>query len=241
MKFAERSVVLAVFTIATVLSEESTFKSGCTRDQLNECGSDYLVYTNVTTLPENGKAFDDYCAKLLEQISCSEEFAKRCLDGIPRVALVIGLQAMEEQYEVICTDGTEQNEIYHKSIACLNKAGSQLNLCQKTMRDDMEKGVVVAPKDKTLGYACCAFHAVQDCFDDALEGCSDTPAKQFMNDLMEKVFGEALSLVCGQYLRGSEACRELPKLPFPTDAKEFGKRTLIALAIDHVGNFFNRH
>lgn len=232
---------MSVAAFTTALSEELILKPGCTRDQLNGCGSDFLVFSNSTSLPENGKKFDDHCVHLAEQLSCSEEFAKRCLDGIPRAAIVIGLQAMEDEYEAVCTEGTEHNEIYHKSIACMNKAGNQLNLCYKTMRDDMEKGAIGAPKDKTLGYACCSFHAVEDCFDEALEGCSDTPAKHFMNDIMEKVFGEPLSLVCGQYVRGSDSCRELPKLPFPTDDKDFGKKTLMELAIDHAGGFFNRH
>uniref|UniRef100_A0A023GA68 Putative secreted protein n=1 Tax=Amblyomma triste TaxID=251400 RepID=A0A023GA68_AMBTT len=241
MKLAVLGVVLCAITVATVFSEELALKPGCTRDQLNACGSDFLVYSNVTKLPEGGKEFDDYCKYLAEQISCSEEFVQRCLDGIPRVAVVIGLQAMDELYEATCTEGNEQNEIYHKSIACLNKVGTDLNRCHKTMRDDMEKGIVVAPKDKTSGYACCAFHTVEDCFDEALEGCSDTPAKQFMHEIMEKVFGEPLSLVCGQYMRGSDACKELPKLPFPTDDKNFGKSTLMELAIDHAGSFFNKH
>ncbi|XP_065301175.2 uncharacterized protein [Dermacentor albipictus] len=208
---------------------------------LDVCGSDFLVYSNVTSLPEDGKEFEENCLFLQMQISCSLEFAKNCLDGIPRVAIIIGLQSMEEEYEAICTEGTEHNEKYRKSIKCMNKAGKGLNQCQAKMRDDMEIGVLAAPRDKITGYACCAYHANQDCFDNALQDCTGTPAQEFMRGIMDKVFGEPLSLVCGQYSRDSDACRNLPQLAPPTDSKDFGKKGLIELAIEHAGSVFNKH
>ncbi|KAL3205796.1 hypothetical protein MRX96_040614 [Rhipicephalus microplus] len=230
-------------TLATYCAfcEELTFKPGCTREQLTACGSDYLVYSNVTTLPEGGKEFEEYCVVLQMQITCTQEFAKHCLDGVPRAAVIIALQAMEEEYDAICTEGTEQYENYQKSIACLNKAGKDINLCHAKMRDTMEIGIVAAPRGQTIGYPCCGYHATQDCFGNALENCSGTPAKEFMSSVLEKVFGEPLSLVCGQYTRDSEACRTLPKLATPADSKDFGKKGFIELAIDHAAAVFNRH
>lgn len=234
-------VLLPALTFYAAFCNELALKPGCTREQLDACGSDYLVYNNVTTLPEDGKEFEENCVFLQMQISCTLEFAKSCLDGVPRVAIIIALQSMEEEYEAICTEGTEQSESYHKSIACMNKAGKEINQCQAKMRDKMEMGLLVAPQDKTVGYVCCAYHDTQDCVDDHLEGCSDTPAKELMRSIMDKVFGDPLSLICGQYTRNSEACRSLPKLAAPTDSNDFGKKGLIELAIDYAGAFFTRH
>lgn len=234
-------LIFTTLIFCCVFCEELTLKPGCTREMLTACGSDFLVYNNVTSLPEDGKEFEENCVFLQMQISCSLEFAKTCLDGIPRVAITIGLQAMEEEYEAICTEGTEQNENYRKSIACMNKAGKGLNQCQAKMRDNMEIGAVAAPRGKNIAYACCAYHANQDCFDKVLEDCSGTPAQDFMKAIMDKVFGEPLSLICGQYSRDSDACYTLPQLAAPTDSKDFGKKGLIELAIDHAGAVFNRH
>ncbi|KAH7971870.1 hypothetical protein HPB52_003493 [Rhipicephalus sanguineus] len=179
-------------------------------------------------------------AFLQMQISCTQEFAKKCLDGVPRAAIIIALQSMEEEYEAICTEGTEENENYHKSIVCTNKAGTAINKCYAKMRDQMEVGVT-APRGQTIGYACCGYHDTKDCFGEALENCSGTPAKEFMTSILDKVFGEPLSLICGEYSRDSDACRTLPKLTLPSDSKDFGKKGLIELAIDHAAAFFNRH
>ncbi|XP_050037824.1 uncharacterized protein [Dermacentor andersoni] len=241
MQFPAEFLVFTTLIFSCVFCDELDLKPGCTKEMLDACGSDYLVYSNVTSLPEDGKEFEENCVFLQMQISCTLEFAKKCLDGIPRVAIIIGLQSMEEEYEAICTEGTEQNENYRKSINCMNKAGKGLKQCQAKMRDDMEIGALVAPRDKITGYACCAYHANQDCFDNALQDCSGTPAQELMRGIMEKVFGEPLSLICGHYSRDSDACRSLPQLAPPTDSKDFGKKGLVELAIEHAGSVFNKH
>ncbi|KAH7942362.1 hypothetical protein HPB49_023452 [Dermacentor silvarum] len=223
---------LAVFFITYALCQELPFKPGCTKKQLNDCGSDFLIYSNVTQLPESGQEFLNNCKYLSNQLSCALEFSKDCLEGLPRVAALLSLTAMEEEYEAVCTEGTEQNELYRKGIGCMNKAGDQLHTCMATMRDDMETGLVAAPQKEVIHYSCCAFHKSQDCFDDALAQCPNTAAKEFMNNVMEEVFGEVLGLVCGQYSRGSTACKELPVLA-PPDSENFGNKDLFELAIQN--------
>ncbi|KAL1428754.1 hypothetical protein MTO96_016886 [Rhipicephalus appendiculatus] len=229
------SLLLSALTIYNAFCEELAFKPGCTREQLTSCGSDYLVYSNVTTLPEGGKEFEEYCVYLQMQLTCTQEFAKKCLDGVPRAAIIIALQSMEDEYEAICTEGTEQNENYQKSIACLNKAGQR--------HQPMPRQAASHNGDRGSGCTSGPVHRLRllDCFGHALENCSGTPAKEFMTNLLEKVFGEPLSLICGQYTRDSDACRTLPKLAPPADSKDFGKKGFIELAIEHAGAAFNRH
>ncbi|KAH8028614.1 hypothetical protein HPB51_017832 [Rhipicephalus microplus] len=155
-----------------------------------------------------------------------------CLDGLPRVAALLSLQAMEEAYEAVCTEGTELNQLYYKGVACLNEAGNELHHCMSKMRHEMEIGVVAAPRKEVVHYSCCAFYKVQDCFDDALLPCPNAAAKEFMNTVLDKIVGEVLSLVCGKYSRGSTACMELPGLapPYPSS---LGSRDLFELAIEN--------
>ncbi|XP_050037823.1 uncharacterized protein [Dermacentor andersoni] len=224
--------LFALFIITYALGQELPFKPGCTKEQLNDCGSDFLIYSNVTRLPESGQEFLNNCEYLSNQLSCALKFSKDCLEGLPRVAALLSLTGMEEQYEAVCTEGTEHNELYTKGIGCMNEAGDQLHRCMVTMRDDMETGLVAAPRKQIIHYSCCAFHKTQDCFDDALAQCPNTAAKEFMDDVMEKVFGEVLGLVCGQYSRGSTACKELPVLT-PPDSENFGNMDLFELAIQN--------
>lgn len=226
------ATTFAVFTITYAQPEELPFKPGCTKKQLNDCGSDFLIYSNVTRVPAGGQEFVDNCEHLSDQLSCALEFSKECLEGLPRVAALLSLQAMDEAYEAVCTEGTELNELFCKGVGCLNEAGYQLHDCMSRMREEMEIGVVAAPRKQVIHYSCCAFNKVQDCFDDALLHCPNNAAKEFMNSVLDKILGEVLSLVCGKYSRGSAACKELPVLA-PPDSSNLGSRDLFELAIQN--------
>ncbi|XP_077536806.1 uncharacterized protein LOC144149142 [Haemaphysalis longicornis] len=122
--------------------------------------------------------------------------------------------------------------MYHKSIKCMNAIGVKLNGCQNTMREDLEKAVLAAPREKQVYYGCCAFHKDLDCFDVAMEDRSETPAGEFINDIMDKTFGAVLGLVCGQYSRGSKACPDLPDLSDFVKPNDLGKKDIFELVID---------
>lgn len=235
-----RAVLLATYTFFLVHYEGLALKPGCNKDQLRACGSDFLVYGSVTRLPEQGKEFQDHCECITKQLSCALNFTNACEEGLPRVAATLGIQAIDEVYEAICTEGTDQYEMYHKSIKCLNTIGVKLNGCQNTLRGDLEKAISGARKEKIIYYGCCAFHKDLDCFDAAMEVCSETPAKDFMNEIMDKTFGGVLGLVCGEYSRGSTACRELPDLSAVRNSEDLGKKDILELVIDIGESFVNK-
>lgn len=226
------AAVFVLFPMTYAQHTELLFKPGCTKKQLDDCGSDFIIYSNVTRVPVSGEEFENNCRYLLSQLSCALEFSKKCLDGLPRVAALLSLQAMEEAYEAVCTEGTELNELYHTGVGCLNDAGDQLHECMSKMREEMEIGVLTAPRKEVMHYSCCAFHKVQDCFDNALVQCPNTAAKEFMNSVLDKILGDVLGLVCGGYTRGSIACKELPALT-PPDRSNLGKADLFELAIQN--------
>ncbi|KAL1442730.1 hypothetical protein MTO96_046270 [Rhipicephalus appendiculatus] len=85
-------------------------KSGCKMQELRDCGSDYVVYSNTTRLAESGQEFEHDCGLYLRQIECSKKFGERCLQNIGRVVTMLALNAAEEDFEAACTEGNERNQ-----------------------------------------------------------------------------------------------------------------------------------
>ncbi|KAL3205792.1 hypothetical protein MRX96_040611 [Rhipicephalus microplus] len=112
--------------------EELPFKPGCTKKQLNDCGSDFLIYSNVTRVPSGGQEFIENCEHLSTQLSCALQFSKECLDGLPRVAALLSLQAMEEAYEAVCTEGTELNQYNCYLLVVTQKVQIEIKTLPKT-------------------------------------------------------------------------------------------------------------
>ncbi|KAL3210755.1 hypothetical protein MRX96_036902 [Rhipicephalus microplus] len=140
-------------------------------------------------LHEAKDKFDDACKLDAKQIACTLKFIEECLEGLPRVSAQLAIKAMEESYEATCTEGTDQNKLYYNAVKCLNSAGPQLYKC--------------------MG----GYHDALQCVEDSVSSCETEHGKEFMTGSMESIFGETLSLVCGQYSRGSAACKKLPVLP----------------------------
>lgn len=57
------------------------------------------------------------------------------------------------------------------------------------------------------------YHDLLDCVEKAVSDCGESPALEFLTNSMENIFGQVLGLVCGQFARGSLACKALPTLP----------------------------
>ncbi|KAH7972919.1 hypothetical protein HPB52_018870 [Rhipicephalus sanguineus] len=77
----------------------------------------------------------------------------------------------------------------------------------------MQKAVVKAPASEVIHYMCCSYGDLLECLDPVLTPCEENGGKEFITGVLEHVFGETLSLVCGNYQRGSQPCTSLPKLP----------------------------
>ncbi|XP_037576797.2 uncharacterized protein LOC119459021 [Dermacentor silvarum] len=118
---------------------------------------------------------------------------------------------------------------YQKAVGCITYVGVKINACMNGIRSGLQKAVVKAPNQDILHYACCSYGDLVDCLEPALTPCEEAGGKEFTLKWMDLVFGEALNLVCGNYKRGSEACKTLPKLPAlgPKDRKLEGYIELI--------------
>ncbi|KAL1428753.1 hypothetical protein MTO96_016885 [Rhipicephalus appendiculatus] len=208
-------------------------KSGCKMQELRDCGSDYVVYSNTTRLAVGGQEFEHDCGLYLKQIECSKKFGERCLENIARVVTMLALNAAEEDFEAACTDGNERHQLYMSSIKCMNSVGSKLNVCIKNLYEGLQTAVTSAQREELVYYSCCSYHDTVDCVEAALDGCDepDSPAREYITTVMDRVFGQVLSLVCGPYSRGSSNCKELPPLP-PLSANVARTPSLVELAIE---------
>lgn len=204
-------------------------KAGCKVETLRACGEGYVPYGNQTHLEVSGPPFTKACKLYVQQIECSKQFIKDCTDGVPKAAALLGLEAFLENHEAICTIGTKPYEAYQKAIGCINSVGVKIDACMNGIRSGLQKAVVKAPNQDILHYACCSYGDLVDCLEPALAPCEEVGGKEFTLKWMDLVFGEALNLVCGNYKRGSEACKTLPKLPAlgPKDRKLEGYIELI--------------
>ncbi|CAN7940970.1 unnamed protein product, partial [Ixodes hexagonus] len=149
----------------------------------------------------------------LSQIACTEKFSEDCLESLPRVVSLLATRAAQEDYEAICTEDTDLEKQYLNSVQCMNGAGLKLNVCMKKIFENLQKAAELAPKKDKVHHACCYYHGLLDCIEDAVGSCEDSQALEFLTNSMEHIFGQVLSLVCGTYSRGSQDCKALPALP----------------------------
>ncbi|XP_075721598.1 uncharacterized protein LOC142764946 isoform X1 [Rhipicephalus microplus] len=210
-------------------------RPGCKIAQLHACGEDYLVYSNTTYLPEpQEEQFQANCELYRKQIACTIEFSESCLQNVPRAVALVAMEAAGDDFEAACTEGNERFDMYKDSIKCMNSAGVGLNKCFGVLRDGLGESID-APGGRTINYACCAYYNSLECTERVLDACdSNSPAKEYVTNVMERIFGQVLSLVCGPYTRGSADCHALPKLP-PTPGPK--KTNLIELAIEISDSF----
>ncbi|XP_077523486.1 uncharacterized protein LOC144134447 [Amblyomma americanum] len=214
-------------------------KPGCSISQLHACGEDYLVYSNSTRLPEPHEAqFQTNCELFSKQIACTLQFAEKCLNNVPRAVALVAMEAAGDDFEAACTEGTDRYDTYKDSIKCMNEAGTKMNKCFGLLREGLGDSVE-APAGRTIHYACCSYHNSLECVESSLEGVcgSSSSAKEYVTNVMERIFGQVLSLVCGPYTRGSADCHALPKLPPQQGPK---KTNLIELVIEISNSFRNK-
>ncbi|XP_049526793.1 uncharacterized protein LOC119458947 [Dermacentor silvarum] len=187
--------------------------AGCKVETLRACGQDYIPYVTSPHLHESGNEFDEGCKLHKVQISCNLKFINNCTEGISRAAALVAVQALEENTEAICNVGSDPYTEYQRDVKCLNAHGEKIHKCFKGFHNHLERAIVKGPANEVIHYACCSNYDTLDCIGDALASCETVGSKDFMFGVIEQMFGETLTLVCGKYTKGSEGCRALPELP----------------------------
>ncbi|KAL1428752.1 hypothetical protein MTO96_016884 [Rhipicephalus appendiculatus] len=144
-------------------------------------------------------------------------------------------EPQEDQFRANC-------ELYSKQIACTiefsescleNVPRAVALVAMEAAGDDFEAACTEGNErydTRTITRLECVERALDDCD-------PDSPAKEYVTNVMERIFGQVLSLVCGPYTRGSADCHALPKLP-PTPGPK--KTNLIELAVQISDSFRNK-
>ncbi|KAL1428751.1 hypothetical protein MTO96_016883 [Rhipicephalus appendiculatus] len=208
-----RRLAMTLLACASVLchAEENP---DCSKERLRACGTSFVVFANTTSIAETPEELREACGLWTSEITCSLKYIDDCLDGTTRGTCMVVLKAAEEDFEAICTEGNDMERLYLQSSTCANGAGSKLNVCVRDMFRNLQKATEKASPNQAVYHACCYFGALLDCVDESLGDCNNAAeSKEFIMGRLEHIFGEAFSLVCGTYTRGSASCGTLPVLP----------------------------
>ncbi|XP_065301177.2 uncharacterized protein [Dermacentor albipictus] len=205
------AVTLMTCAFALCHAEENP---DCSIQRLRACGSSFVVFGNTTTIAETPQELREACRVWTSEIECSLKYIDDCLEGTTRGTCLVVIKAAEEDFEAICTEGSDMEKQYHLSAPCGNSVGTKLNGCVRGMYHNLQKAVEKAASNQAVHHACCYFGELLECVDSSLDSCDNADApKQFIMGRLEHIFGESLSLVCGTHTRGSASCAALPVLP----------------------------
>ncbi|KAH6925910.1 hypothetical protein HPB50_011877 [Hyalomma asiaticum] len=211
-------------------------KAGCKVETLRACGDDYIPYGKEPRLGVPGEDFAKRCGIYKEQIACTKNFIKDCVDGASKAAALIVIETYKENVDDICNTNSKQYKAYEKAIGCLNSIGTKIQGCVKGVEENLQKAVLKAPRKDIIAHICCSFGGLVDCLDPVLTPCEKVGGKDFTINQVESVFAHAEKLVCGNYKRGSASCKALPKLPAlgPHDRKVASYIELIIEGVDAI-------
>ncbi|KAL1428764.1 hypothetical protein MTO96_016896 [Rhipicephalus appendiculatus] len=180
--------------------------AGCTTPEAEKCGYDFVPYFITPKLADDAKGLAAQCTLFRRQLKCGEDFAVKCLDGLPKGVILLMLRAAVDEYGMFCNTTSPKHKEYLDSIK--------------------------PPDRQQIPYSCCYYHDFVECAEAALtRGCKLPAAKKFFEDIIDHVFGEVLSLACNKYKKGTGACEALPVLPTKDDAKARDRGFIEPLAV----------
>ncbi|KAL3210752.1 hypothetical protein MRX96_036901 [Rhipicephalus microplus] len=213
-------MVLASCVFALVLlvasptgAHRTELKDGCTMDDLKKCGDDYIPYSKGGLLRMPNLQFAEGCKLIVEQINCSLDFMKSCTQQAPQAAALVVLQALKENIEDVCAVGSKAYKKFQKSVKCMELVGQRMHRCMQRFHDLIERAVMKAPVRDVIPHGCCIYNDLVGCWSTTLAPCERVQGKEFALGILDDIFGEVVHLVCGRYIKTTDACKELPPLP----------------------------
>ncbi|KAL1467103.1 hypothetical protein MTO96_042381, partial [Rhipicephalus appendiculatus] len=79
-----------------------------------------------------------------------------------------------------------------------------------------------------------SYYDMVDCLFNTLTPCKSVGSQDYMVRIVEEMFGETLTLVCGHYKKGSTQCKSLPKLPH-LGAKDRRTDNIVEILLEAAG------
>ncbi|CAN7983102.1 unnamed protein product, partial [Ixodes hexagonus] len=147
-----------------------------------------------------------------KDLQCVTDYAKKCLEGIPRGMVQLVVDGSTTVGLEKCTVGNPGHTRYLKYAKCLNTAGDKIHRCMKRLTGILEASAEHQETKHKIGLACCSFSGYRQCILDAVKTSCDDAHVDYAQDLIQTYAGELLDTVCINYKPGSEGCRRLPSL-----------------------------
>ncbi|XP_077536412.1 uncharacterized protein LOC144148774 [Haemaphysalis longicornis] len=213
----------ALGTLCVVLALAIGDAHGCTQTEVEKCGLDFLPFYGAPRLAETAEDLQDHCKLFKGQMQCIENFANKCLNGLPKGIITLMIEGAADEYKGLCNTTTAVHKEYLDSVKCINNAGPEVQTCMQDFFVALHRAAT-APVNQQIGYICCYHADFMECGEKALTSkCNLPAAMKFFNAIMDKVIGEGLSLACTKYKKGSGACEALPALSTENDSNARGK------------------
>lgn len=208
---------------------------------MESCGTEYVAYANVTRIAEGGKELEEQCRLYLQQLSCLVKFCTRCLYGLPKAVALLGFGSARDFYEETCAESTPLWREYAKAIGCLNRAGPRIHEQLTKVRLQLHTISKTIPNKRKIDYTCCTYYDFLHATGKAInETCHGPDGSAFYTKLMDRTFGELLSLVCGVHTHGSAACRDIGVIKVPEDVKPEDVKNFVGPLIDIIHSLIGR-
>ncbi|CAN8009470.1 unnamed protein product [Ixodes pacificus] len=202
--------------------------ASCSDHVIDSCGTDFLVFSKASQLPDTPEKLAASCTEELKGLSCAKDYASRCLLGFTRGAALVAINAVQEEVEGKCDSTHILHKRYFEHVGCMNKAGPGIHSCVRRFQEALFIAASKAPRKVKVPHACCEYSEFYECTERSLrDSCGDPKTIEHVQDTVSNVVGDLLSIVCGRYQRGSADCLALGKLP-PLPANQTVPRNLIS-------------
>ncbi|XP_064485733.1 uncharacterized protein LOC135398241 [Ornithodoros turicata] len=210
------TLVIVAGTLLLTGNCRAQFKniSGCGDEDIDACGTDFVVFSRSPRLPEDPVELSKACEIEMKSLLCARDYAVRCLEGLAHGAALVSIGTIQEEQEKKCNADGPGQRTYFEHVQCMNKAGDELHQCVRTFQESLVKTARYAPSKQRVAYSCCQYADFYDCTERGLtDYCGRPDTTQHVMETIDNLFGNILSLVCGAYQKGSKNCLQLKPLP----------------------------
>ncbi|KAH7972684.1 hypothetical protein HPB52_015280 [Rhipicephalus sanguineus] len=112
-----RALAILCFGLACAVggvSSAALYKdiAGCTTPEAEKCGYDFVPYFLTPKLADDAKGLAAQCTLFKRQLKCGEDFAVKCLDGLPKGVILLMLRAAVDEYGMFCNTTNPKHKAY---------------------------------------------------------------------------------------------------------------------------------
>ncbi|KAM7288705.1 uncharacterized protein ISCGN_028897 [Ixodes scapularis] len=168
--------------------------ASCSDHVIDSCGTDFLVFSKASQLPDTPEKLAASCTEELKSLSCAKDYASRCLLGFTRGAALVAINAVQEEVEGKCDSTHILHRRYFEHVGCMNKAGPGIHACVRRFQEALFIAASKAPRKVKVPHACCeelkSLSCAKDYASRCLLGFTRGAALVAINAVQEEVEGK---------------------------------------------------